>query len=72
MKKCILINSATQGQKARKVLTENGIKCFTEKYRKSEANGCTWCVAVDESSLPLSKKLLSELRLPIFGIRNYV
>ena len=39
MKKCILINSATQVQKAKKVLTENGIKCFTEKYRKSEANG---------------------------------
>ena len=51
MKKCILINSATHLQRAKKLLFANNIKCYAEKSRQPSSFGCSWCIVVDGSAV---------------------
>ena len=60
MKKCILINSATHLQRAKKLLFANNIKCYAEKSRQPSAFGCSWCIVVDSSELPRTTKLFQQ------------
>ncbi len=71
MKKCILINSPTHVQRAKKILFEKNIKCYTEKFRRGSDLGCSWCVVTDENSLSLAITLLRQRRIPIYGIKNH-
>ena len=71
MKKCILINSATHLQRAKKLLFANNIKCYAEKSRQPSAFGCSWCIVIDSSALPITTKLFQQRGIPVHGIKNY-
>lgn len=71
MKKCILINSATHLQRAKKLLFANNIKCYAEKSRQLSSFGCSWCIVVDGSELPRTTKLFQQRGIPVHGIKNY-
>ena len=71
MKKCILINSATHLQRAKKLLFANNIKCYAEKSRQPAAFGGSWCIVVDSSELPRTTKLFQQRGIPVHGIKNY-
>lgn len=71
MKKCILINSATHLQRAKKLLFANNIKCYAEKSRQPSAFGCSWCIVVEGTELSRTIKLFQQRGIPVHGIKNY-
>ncbi|MBP3300727.1 MAG: DUF3343 domain-containing protein [Clostridia bacterium] len=56
--RCLGVRSVTYAQKARDVLTANGVACRI--LRQNRISGCGWCVALSAASIPKAEALLRE------------
>ena len=60
MQKCILVKSVTHAQKARSLLSSEGISSYISKQNFSQTHGCAWCVKVSSYNLDKSIGILDE------------
>lgn len=58
--KCILVKSVTYAQKAKKLLTEKGIRVRISKQNYGPEYSCAWCVKVPAGSVREAILLMDE------------
>ncbi|MBO5221604.1 MAG: DUF3343 domain-containing protein [Clostridia bacterium] len=65
--KCIAVRSVTYAQKAKSVLSQNGLSCSIIRRPQGTLTGCGWCIALHSDQVKKATELLRNNGVKLSG-----